>query len=301
MKKLNRTGTVLAIAVASYCGTATAQECETEIQELRSQIQERQLGAQQEETIQDLLGRAERAGAGTCQQYVTQARQQLDDPRMQQAQASDDTTDVQVEQGAADIEVDAGAPEVAVKQQPPQVQVQRQAPEVEVRQPETEVEVQQAEPEVVVNQAEPEVEVQQSEPQVEIKQAGEPEVSVVQADEQSGAGTEPQGATSSVAASSTGQISDDEAAELTGKTAISSDGEEIGDISAVVRSQTGNDLHAVVDVGGFLGIGERTVAIPLQKGEINEEGDLRLSATREELEQMPEYDPQQYQQFGLVQ
>lgn len=304
MRKLNRTGTMLAIAVASYCGTANAQQCDSDIQQLRTQIQEQQLGQQPRQDINELLDRAENATAANCQQFVTQARQELQqasDP--QQARATDTTTDVQVQQQPADVEVDAGAPQVAVKQQPPKIQVQREAPDVEITQPEAEVSVKQAEPEVVVNQAEPEVEVQQGEPQVEVKQAGEPEVTVVQAGEEQRTDRtdERQAATSPVAAASSGQISDDEAAQLVGKTAVSTDGEEIGDISAVVKSESSDELHAVVDAGGFLGIGERTVAIPLQNGEINRDGDLRLSVTKQDIERMQEYDPARYQQFGLVQ
>jgi len=303
MRKLKRTGTMLAIAVASYCGTANAQQCDSEIQQLRSQIQEQQIDEQRQQDINQLLDRAENARAANCQQFVTQARQELQQASNPQQGRATDTTDVQVQQAPADVEVDAGEPQVAVKQQPPKIEVQREAPEVEITRPEAEVSVKQAEPEVVVNQAEPEVEVQQSEPQVEVKQAGEPEVTVVQAGQEqpTDRNNERQAATSSVAPASSGQISDDEAAQLVGKTAVSTDGEEIGDISAVVKSESTDELHAVVDAGGFLGIGERTVAIPLRNGEINQNGDLQLSVMKQDVERMEEYNPARYQQFGLVQ
>jgi hypothetical protein len=212
---------------------------------------------------------------------------------------------VQIEQMPANVQVEAGAPQVVVKQQPPKVTVEQQPPLVEITQPEAQVTVQQAEPKVTVNQAEPQVNIQQAEPQVQVVQAGEPEVRMVSPESEAAQGTTRLQPRSGAAAGevqeserlvSAGAISSEEASQLVGKNALSSQGEDIGEISAIVRSRTNNELHAVVDVGGFFGIGERSVALPVQRGEIGEDGNLQVPYSREQLEKLAEYDPQQFEQ-----
>ena len=71
--------------------------------------------------------------------------------------------------------------------------------------------------------------------------------------------------------------------------------ERVADISDVLLG-TGDTVEAVlIDVGGFLGIGARTVAVPMDQLEIqgNEDAsDLRvyLAITEEQLEALPEHD-----------
>jgi hypothetical protein len=45
---------------------------------------------------------------------------------------------------------------------------------------------------------------------------------------------------------------------------------------------------ALVDVGGFFGIGERAVAIPVDQARTDEDGNLVTPYTHAQLEQMPE-------------
>jgi Ca2+-binding EF-hand superfamily protein len=71
-------------------------------------------------------------------------------------------------------------------------------------------------------------------------------------------------------------------------------GQEIGDIDKIVKSKTDGKLNAVVAVGGFLGLGEKKVAVPLdqlsyQQGELVAQG-----MTKDQLEQQQAYDDQQY-------
>jgi hypothetical protein len=92
----------------------------------------------------------------------------------------------------------------------------------------------------------------------------------------------------------TGAISDAQAAELVGKDVKSRDGEELGEITAVTRSLSDQQLHALVDVGGVLGIGERTVSIPLQTAQIDQDGNVMTQMSLDEMESMEEYDPTEY-------
>lgn len=85
------------------------------------------------------------------------------------------------------------------------------------------------------------------------------------------------------------------AEELDGARVYDSKNEWIGEISEIVLNSDGEIETLVVDVGGFLGIGEKPVGlgfdtVTLQKE--SESGEVRttVSSTREELEQLPEYD-----------
>lgn len=342
------TGTtgLLALVLAGYSGGALGQQtCQNEIQQLRSENQQRQVPRSERQRVGQILDRAAGADAGSCAQIVADAREQMEQrqgqstgmqamPEQQPAPAQQQpagarrhqatteqagakasglanrpentTMQVQIEQMPATVEVDAGAPRVLVRQQPPKVTVEQQPPLVEITQPKARVNVTQAEPKVTVNQANPQVDIRQSEPQVQVVQAGEPQVRMMSPDDQttrraSGAQQESPAASRQVrqadrpALVTTGQISLEEASELEGKNVLSSQGQEVGEISDIVRSRLDNELHAVVDVGGFLGIGARSVAIPVQQGQIGEDGNLQVPLSREELEQLPEYDESQYE------
>ena len=78
--------------------------------------------------------------------------------------------------------------------------------------------------------------------------------------------------------------------DLLGMNVAEANGEVIGEIDYVVRD--GDDLAAVIGIGGFLGLGEYTVAIPLNEFSMGSEEDtLKLSAwTEKELEAQPEFD-----------
>ncbi|MEB8387823.1 PRC-barrel domain-containing protein [Rhodobacteraceae bacterium KMM 6894] len=69
----------------------------------------------------------------------------------------------------------------------------------------------------------------------------------------------------------------------------------IGEVSGLIRGASRRPIGAVVDVGGFLGMGERSVAIRLDSLTVlqNIEGDrtrLYLAATDAALDALPEYD-----------
>jgi uncharacterized protein YrrD len=71
--------------------------------------------------------------------------------------------------------------------------------------------------------------------------------------------------------------------------------ENIGSVSDVIMDPQGQAQYAVVDIGGFLGLGTHTVAIGFDEMQVlHDEGwaDLRVyvDATQEQLENMPEYE-----------
>jgi PRC-barrel domain. len=76
-------------------------------------------------------------------------------------------------------------------------------------------------------------------------------------------------------------------------TSASDDAETIGNVDDVVIGANGTAEAVVVGVGGFLGIGQKNVAVDFDKiSWVDRDGDrwLVIQATREELEAAPEFD-----------
>jgi uncharacterized protein YrrD len=83
--------------------------------------------------------------------------------------------------------------------------------------------------------------------------------------------------------------------ELQGAAVYDGNDENIGNVDELILADDGSVEQAVVDVGGFLGMGEHSVAMPLDGLQVmtNEDGsDVRVyvDQTREQLEQMPAYE-----------
>jgi sporulation protein YlmC with PRC-barrel domain len=80
---------------------------------------------------------------------------------------------------------------------------------------------------------------------------------------------------------------------LIGTVVENSAGENLGDINDVIVSENGEVVGAVIGVGGFLGMGEKNVAVPYGKISTTVKGDNQtivvLNVTREELQAAPDY------------
>lgn len=92
----------------------------------------------------------------------------------------------------------------------------------------------------------------------------------------------------------TQSVADMSADELKGMTIVTETGEEIGEVDRVGQSSMQQDRVAAVDVGGFLGVGAKTVAIPLSELEMTADGNLQTSLTKEELQSEEELDEQSF-------
>ncbi len=70
--------------------------------------------------------------------------------------------------------------------------------------------------------------------------------------------------------------------------------ESIGDVNDIVMTKEGRVAAVIVGVGGFLGLGEKDVAVSMNKLQWrmneNDERQLVINASREELEAAPEFD-----------
>ncbi|MZR14523.1 hypothetical protein GQE99_16000 [Maritimibacter sp. DP07] len=99
----------------------------------------------------------------------------------------------------------------------------------------------------------------------------------------------------------TGPMTNEQMAQLTadeleGQTVIGSEGDNIGDVSTLVLDDSGEIDKVIVDVGGFLGIGEKPVALPFDDLQIEQTGEgmgaieVTTDHTQEELENMESWD-----------
>ncbi|HEX7718739.1 MAG TPA: PRC-barrel domain-containing protein, partial [Woeseiaceae bacterium] len=93
-----------------------------------------------------------------------------------------------------------------------------------------------------------------------------------------------------------GELNTMAGADMEGRTVHNQDGEEIGTIASVVADDNGESKFVVVDVGDFLGIGGKQVAIEIQNLEMTADGQIRSEVTSDALESMPEYDSSDYEE-----
>lgn len=85
--------------------------------------------------------------------------------------------------------------------------------------------------------------------------------------------------------------------ELIGMTAQTPEGEDLGKIGDLVLTEQGEVEAAIIEVGGFLGIGAKQVAVDWNLVRISPENDqVVVNMTREELEAAPEYEDTAEQQ-----
>ncbi len=86
------------------------------------------------------------------------------------------------------------------------------------------------------------------------------------------------------------ELTDTEAME------VSTDWNDIGEISDILLARDGSTEAVLLDIGGFLGLGERTVAVTMDRLQILRDGDnvgdyfIVVNSTQDQLENAPEFD-----------
>jgi hypothetical protein len=86
------------------------------------------------------------------------------------------------------------------------------------------------------------------------------------------------------------------ASDIVGMNVVQADGEDIGEVDSIVRDN--GALAAVVGIGGFLGLGEHSVAVPLSELSRGEDGQLMLTTlTKAELDAQAEVDDDAVEQL----
>lgn len=76
--------------------------------------------------------------------------------------------------------------------------------------------------------------------------------------------------------------------DVIGKSVFNENDEKVGDIKDVIISSDGRTLYLMVGAGGFLGMGEKEVAVPFDRFERRDNRVLLSGYTKEQLKALPE-------------
>ncbi|MGE0716883.1 MAG: PRC-barrel domain-containing protein [Alphaproteobacteria bacterium] len=79
------------------------------------------------------------------------------------------------------------------------------------------------------------------------------------------------------------------ASKIIGSTVKNSAGEKVGTIDDMIVRDKDQVVLAVISVGGFLGIGDRKVAVPWNELTLNNDRTIVYNVTKQELESKPEF------------
>ena len=77
--------------------------------------------------------------------------------------------------------------------------------------------------------------------------------------------------------------------DIIGKAVYNDNNEKIGDVNDVIFSRSNSASFVVVGVGGFLGMGEHDVAVPLSRIKHDNDKLILAGATKEALKKVPEF------------
>jgi sporulation protein YlmC with PRC-barrel domain len=84
------------------------------------------------------------------------------------------------------------------------------------------------------------------------------------------------------------------ASSLIGSTVYSAANENVGDVNDIIIGKDGKVQAVIIGVGGFLGLGEKDVAVPMDRitfaKDENNNMKYTITASRQELEQAPAFD-----------
>ena len=86
------------------------------------------------------------------------------------------------------------------------------------------------------------------------------------------------------------------ASDVIGTEVQNAEGDTVAEIVDLVKEQGAENLYAVLSVGGFLGIGDKKVVVPLEELDVGQEGEIVMAnVTEDQLKNMPEYNEQGYE------
>lgn len=215
-----------------------------------------------------------------------------------------DAAEAEMEETAAEADAAAEEAEAEVEQAAAETEAAAEEAEADVEQAATEAE---AEVEEAANEAEnaaeeagTEVEQAANEAGTEVEQAADEAAEEVAEGAEATERVVEEGTTGLATAVSRegyemAKIDELTTEDLTGARVYDVNGERIGEIGQLNINDAGEIEVAVVDVGGFLGLGEKPVALDMSELDILRDtgmGALRIevSKTKEELEAMPAYE-----------
>jgi hypothetical protein len=92
------------------------------------------------------------------------------------------------------------------------------------------------------------------------------------------------------------------ASEVIGAEVQNQQGDTVAEIVDLVKRQGEEDLFAVLSVGGFLGLGDKEVVVPVNELQVSQEGEIvMVNASEDQLKGMPEYEEEGFESMAEVQ
>ena len=89
------------------------------------------------------------------------------------------------------------------------------------------------------------------------------------------------------------------ASDVIGTEVQNREGETVAEIVDLVKQQGADEIYAVLSVGGFLGIGDKEVLVPLDELEVGQEGEVVMAnASEDQLREMPQYEEEGYESMA---
>jgi hypothetical protein len=86
------------------------------------------------------------------------------------------------------------------------------------------------------------------------------------------------------------------ASDVIGADVVNADGNTVADVVDLVKRSGEDQLYAVLSVGGFLGIGDKEVVVPVSELDVTPDGQILMaSASQEQLKNMPQYEEAEYE------
>ncbi len=258
---------------------------------------------------QNLFDRADRDGTQSLSRTEYDYAKVLYEQQQQksgqvQGQRQSDMQDTRTDNGTR-VQIKEQAPQVTVTDQEPSITVEQKAPKIAVQQPPPRVEVQTPKPQVEFQQASPQVTVlNPGEPQVEIKQPGKPQVITQQEQAQSPdmkaqQRTVQQSQRGSSPSESSKRLMSMRVGDLLGMEVENSKDDDIGEVEKIVVDEQTNTLHAVVSVGGIMGIGDKKITMKLDDMQLrDDELVTQTSLSEDDLDNRPAYSESAYRELS---
>jgi len=194
----------------------------------------------------------------------------------------------------------ANGPEIIVKQPPPVITVQPHAPNVTVVPGKPDVNVTQAPPKVDVTNPKPNVAVDTGKPEVKVLPGGKPDVTVKAPDGNAavGSGTTVPGASTAAVAPTAGVFPmANDAKSLMDKDVYGASGKKVGEINNLLVGPDNRVHAAIVEFGGFLGMGENKVAVPWDQLNVTKDR-VTVNMTEDQIKAAPHWDKNKPGQFA---
>jgi sporulation protein YlmC with PRC-barrel domain len=89
--------------------------------------------------------------------------------------------------------------------------------------------------------------------------------------------------------------------DLVGKNVYNSQDEKVGDINDIVKPKSGGEAMAVIGVGGFLGIGEKEAAVPIDQLKVQGDKIVGSGLSKDSLKQHADYKKDNYEKVDREQ